>query len=194
MIRDYEDVVGVDVNEDNVTIATNQGFVKFETRGRVRTAYFLKRRKIQTKIGCERVKAEISVTRVLWALLCSEDKTPIAISLKLRTSQSAIVKHLDKLGAIGLVKRGEKAGRFQHYEVNWDKAHELLLHETPTFGFILEAGIRKELTDKLLANERFKSLVRGYFTALAEIVDEQGELYGPSPGPTIGDAIRGFGV
>jgi len=59
-IRDYRDVIGVDVNESNITTATNQGFTTFETRERViRTAYFLKRRKIQTKIKCRRVKAKV---------------------------------------------------------------------------------------------------------------------------------------
>ncbi len=59
-IRDCRDVVGVDVNENNVTIATNQNFIRFETRERViRTAYFLKSRKIQTKIKCRRVKVKI---------------------------------------------------------------------------------------------------------------------------------------
>ncbi|RLE29134.1 transposase [Candidatus Acetothermia bacterium] len=58
-IRDYKDIVGVDVNENNVTTATNQGFIMFETKERViRTAYFLKRRKI-SKIRCRRVKAEV---------------------------------------------------------------------------------------------------------------------------------------
>ena len=59
-IRDYRDVMGVDVNENNVTTATSQGFIMFETKERViRTAYFLKRRKIQSKIGCRRVKAKV---------------------------------------------------------------------------------------------------------------------------------------
>ena len=59
-IRTCRDVIGVDVNENNVTIATNQNFIKLETRERViRTAYFLKRRKIQSKIRCRRVKAKV---------------------------------------------------------------------------------------------------------------------------------------
>jgi len=54
------DVIGVDVNENNITVATNRGFVNFGTRERViRTAYFLKRRRIQTKIKSKRVKARI---------------------------------------------------------------------------------------------------------------------------------------
>ncbi len=59
-IRGCRDVIGVDVNENNITVATNRGFLVFETRERViRTTYFLKRRKIQAKIRCERVKAKI---------------------------------------------------------------------------------------------------------------------------------------
>ena len=59
-MRDHEDVIGVDVNENNVTIATNQSFITFVTRERViRTAYFLKRRKVQNKIRCRRVKAKV---------------------------------------------------------------------------------------------------------------------------------------
>jgi putative transposase len=59
-IRKCKDVIGVDVNENNVTIATNQNFITFETRERViRTAYFLKRRKIQSKIRCKSVKAKV---------------------------------------------------------------------------------------------------------------------------------------
>jgi len=47
-IRDYREVIGVDVNENNVTTAISQGFIMFETKERViRAAYFLKRRKIQ---------------------------------------------------------------------------------------------------------------------------------------------------
>ncbi len=58
--RDYGDVVGVDVNENNITIATGQSFIKFETRERaIRTAYFLKRRKIQNRVKCRRVKTRV---------------------------------------------------------------------------------------------------------------------------------------
>ncbi|MEQ9716206.1 MAG: transposase [Candidatus Asgardarchaeum sp.] len=59
-IRSCRDVIGVDVNENNITIATNRGFLIFKTRERIiRTAYFLKRRKIQSKIKCKRVKAKV---------------------------------------------------------------------------------------------------------------------------------------
>ena len=59
-MRNYEDVIGVDVNENNVTTAASHGFIMFETKERViRTTYFLKRRKIQSKIRCRRVKAKL---------------------------------------------------------------------------------------------------------------------------------------
>jgi len=59
-IRDCKDIIGVDVNENNVTVATDQGFFVFETREKViRTAYFLKRRRIQSKIRCKRVRDRV---------------------------------------------------------------------------------------------------------------------------------------
>ena len=132
-------------------------------------------------------------SRVFWALLRSDDRTPIAISFMLRISQSAVVKHLDKLRAVGLVRRGEKVGRYQRYEVDWGRACELLLREAPIFGPMLESGVFKGLADRLLSNEHFKKVVREYFTALARAIDEHGVLRAPPlPGPTIRDAIKGF--
>ncbi|RLF10468.1 MAG: hypothetical protein DRJ69_03090 [Thermoprotei archaeon] len=131
-------------------------------------------------------------SRVFWALLRSNEKTPLDISLMLRISQSAVVKHLDKLRAVGLVKRGKKVGRYQPYEVDWDRACELLLREAPIFGPMLESGTLKELADRLLSNEHFKKLVREYFTALARIVNEHGRLRALPPSLTIQGAIESF--
>ena len=131
-------------------------------------------------------------SRVFWALLRSDEKTPLDISLMLRISQSAVVKHLDKLRAVGLVKRGKKVGRYQPYEVDWDRACELLLREAPIFGPMLESGTLKELADRLLSNEHFKKLVREYFTALARIIDEHGILRVSPPDLTIQGAIESF--
>ena len=59
-IERSKDVIGIDINENNVTIATTTGFVRFETMEReIRTAYFVKRCKIQKKIKCRRAKAKI---------------------------------------------------------------------------------------------------------------------------------------
>ncbi|ADI32307.1 RNA-guided endonuclease InsQ/TnpB family protein [Staphylothermus hellenicus] len=50
-IGEPKDFIGVDLNENNVTIALPNGFARFETREReIRTAYYVKRRKIQKKI------------------------------------------------------------------------------------------------------------------------------------------------
>jgi len=82
-------------------------------------------------------------SRVFWALLQSDERTPLDISLMLRISQSAAVKHLDKLRAVGLVKRGEKVGRYQPYEINWGRACELLLREASDFGPMLRSACLK---------------------------------------------------
>ena len=59
-IERSKDVIGIDINENNITIATTTGFVRFETMEReIRTAYFVKRCKIQKKIKCRRAKAKI---------------------------------------------------------------------------------------------------------------------------------------
>ncbi len=59
-IKEGKDVIGIDINENNITVAYPEGFVTFKTRERdIRTAYFVKRRKIQFKIKCGRVKAKV---------------------------------------------------------------------------------------------------------------------------------------
>jgi|Deesub1362B_J571_1020462.scaffolds.fasta_scaffold08958_2 putative transposase len=56
------DVIGVDVNENNVTIAKLNGFGKKVTREKViRTVYFLKRRKIQSKIKVGKTRRKLLV-------------------------------------------------------------------------------------------------------------------------------------
>jgi len=58
---DYcRDVIGVDVNENNITIALFDGFKKKTTREKnIRIAYFLKRRKIQSKIKTGKTKRKL---------------------------------------------------------------------------------------------------------------------------------------
>lgn len=131
-------------------------------------------------------------SRVFWALLRFDKKTPLDISFMLRISQSAVVKHLDKLRAVGLVKRGKKVGRYQPYEIDWDRVCDLLLREAPVFGPMLESGTLKGLADRLLSNEHFKRLVREYFTALARAIDEHGRLRVSPPDLTIQGAIENF--
>jgi len=59
-LRACRDVLGVDVNENNVTVASGKLFVRFETRERaIRTAYYLKRRRIQSRIRCRRARAKV---------------------------------------------------------------------------------------------------------------------------------------
>ena len=58
---DYcRDVIGVDVNENNITIALFDGFKKKTTREKnIRIAYFLKRRRIQSKIKTGKTKRKL---------------------------------------------------------------------------------------------------------------------------------------
>jgi len=59
-IREVGDVIGVDVNENNVTIALFKGCEKKTTREKnIRVAYFLKRRKIQSKIKSGKIRRKL---------------------------------------------------------------------------------------------------------------------------------------
>ncbi len=56
----YHDVIGVDVNENNHTIATHKEIIRFQTKERhIRTAYYRKRRNIQQKIRCRPVQRKL---------------------------------------------------------------------------------------------------------------------------------------
>ncbi|MHA1606111.1 MAG: RNA-guided endonuclease InsQ/TnpB family protein [Candidatus Freyarchaeota archaeon] len=59
-LRNVIDVVGVDVNENNVTLALLDDFDKKITKEKtIRTAYFLKRRKIQSKIKTGKTRRKL---------------------------------------------------------------------------------------------------------------------------------------
>jgi len=59
-LREVVDVIGVDVNENNVTIALFNGFKRKVTREKnIRIAYFLKRRKVQSKIKTGKKRKEL---------------------------------------------------------------------------------------------------------------------------------------
>jgi len=59
-LRNVRDVVGVDVNENNVTLAELDGFDRKVTKEKtIRTAYFLKRRKIQLKIKTGKTRRKL---------------------------------------------------------------------------------------------------------------------------------------
>jgi len=59
-IRELGDVIGVDVNENNVTIALFKGFKRKVTMEKtIRIAYFLKRRRIQSKIKGGKIRRKL---------------------------------------------------------------------------------------------------------------------------------------
>ena len=60
-IREPTDFVGVDINENNITVSLpRRGFYQIITHEReIRTAYFLKRRKIQKKIKAGKKREEL---------------------------------------------------------------------------------------------------------------------------------------
>ena len=61
--------------------------------------------------------------------------TPKHLALSLDKSPPAIMKQLNLLKEIGWVKLGEKKGKFQHYEINWDKVVSFYLLRAPRLKF-----------------------------------------------------------
>jgi len=89
--------------------------------------------------------------------------TPKHLALSLDKSSPAIMKQLNLLKDIGWVKLGEKKGKFQHYEINWDRVVSFYLSKAPRLQYA--AHLSMELHDvrrRLSQNERFKLLFINY--------------------------------
>ena len=115
--------MGVDLNENNIIIATNQNFITFLTRERViRTAY-LKRRKIQSKIKCRRVKAEVL------AKYCERERNRVLdiyhkvankiVKVALRTNSAIALENLKESRYQSIYK-----ARINGIEVVYDNPHK----------------------------------------------------------------------
>ena len=88
-------------SENNIIIATNQNFITFLTRERViKTAYFLKRRKIQRKIKYRRVKAEV--------LAKYRDKRDRVLDIYHKVANKIVKVTLETNSAIALASKRKK--------------------------------------------------------------------------------------
>ena len=57
--------------------------------------------------------------------------TPKHIAESLRITSPATIEQLCRLQKVGIVRIGVKAGKFQHYEVNWSRFVETLIDAAP---------------------------------------------------------------
>jgi len=81
----------------------------------------------------------------------------------LGVSKSTVIFHLNRLRRKGLVKRGQKDGKFQPYEVNWPTVVRFFLETVnPAFSF------KPSRLEKFLNNKYIKELVEAGLKELAD--------------------------
>lgn len=87
--------------------------------------------------------------------------TPKHLALSLGKSPPAIMKQLNYLRKTGWIKRGEKEGKFQHYEINWDEIIPFFLSRAPRLSFAayhVDSLQVRDLIRRFSQCERFKQL------------------------------------
>ncbi|GEM_PF-1610363 len=120
------------------------------------------------------------------------------------TQPPSVAEHLNRLRELGILKRSEKEGKLQPYEVDWERfVHALFRHiytpklqraalqsmedERTREELEREQKLMKEIIAELKRNKRFMAVVRGYFERLAKDMEE-----GLYPRRTIWGAIYCF--
>lgn len=86
--------------------------------------------------------------------------TPKQIALSLGKSPPAVMKQLNWLRERGWIRRGEKKGKLQHYEIVWNKIISFFLRKAPKLNYVNNIEIQQfpSFVHKLSRNERFKEL------------------------------------
>lgn len=97
--------------------------------------------------------------------MASGATTPKHLSLSLDRSPPAIMKQLNYLRKTGWIRLGEKEGKFQHYEIDWDKLISFYLSKAPKLHFIAyytDSHRVHDLVQKLTQCGRFRELFIHY--------------------------------
>jgi len=122
-------------------------------------------RGFRMSIPKEKMPSEKSPALAVLGEIALGATTPKHLALSLDKSPPAIMKQLNLLKEIGWVKLGEKKGKFQHYEINWDKVVSFYLLRAPRLKFAayyIDSGQVHGLIRKLSQNERFELLFINY--------------------------------
>ncbi|MEM2865645.1 MAG: helix-turn-helix domain-containing protein [Candidatus Hadarchaeales archaeon] len=136
--------------------------------------------------------ASVGVSNVFFRMVLGET-TPKAIAEALGTKPSTVVEHLRRLQEMGVVRLGEKEGKYQHYEIDWGRFARAFLRHSYTLSLLQEGGRTEELeemkgvAEELGRMEEFRELLRLYFREL--VGNMEGGRY---PRRTIWGAIYGF--
>lgn len=118
-------------------------------------------RGFRMSIPKEKMPSEKSAALAVLGEIALGATTPKHLALSLDKSPPAIMKQLNLLKEIGWVKLGEKKGKFQHYEINWDKVISFYLSRAPRLKFAayhIDSQHVHDLIQRLSQSERFKLL------------------------------------
>ncbi len=136
--------------------------------------------------------ASVGVSSVFFRMVLGET-TPKGIAKSLGTKPSTVVEHLHRLQEMGVVKLGEKEGKYQHYEIDWRGFARAFLRHSYTLS-LLEAGgpgeeleAMREVAKELERMEEFRELLRLYLRELVENMEK-----GRYPKRTLWGLIYGF--
>jgi DNA-binding transcriptional ArsR family regulator len=111
----------------------------------------------------EKMPSEKSAALTVLGEIILGATTPKHLALSLGKSPPAIMKQLNLLKEMGWVKLGEKKGKFQHYEISWDRVVSFCLSKAPRLQYATHlSGEVHDLRRRLSQNERFKLLFINY--------------------------------
>jgi predicted transcriptional regulator len=113
-----------------------------------------------------------AVSDVLFQIIAGE-RSPIEISRAVGDTPPAVIKQLWRLRKAGVVTLAEKAGKFQNYNVNWERLMEEAANRMISLGTAMvlaslsnnveRYNLLASLGDKLKKNEHFGSLFKAFF-------------------------------
>ena len=119
-----------------------------------------------------------AASSVFFELVLGVD-TPRQIADSLRETPPSVIEQLHQLQKAGFVRLGRKEGKFQHYEINWDRFMKECLDWAPhlTNAIVIASTERDEreyaklekLKKDLRKNKYFQTLFMNYFRRVAEM-------------------------
>jgi len=104
-------------------------------------------------------------SKVFYELILGKT-TPKGIADALGVRSPTIIEHLWRLQRIGIVTRGEKIGKYQHYVINWKVFSNIFMERAPTsVGTSIKLSYRYFINNKplqALLQEWLTVLIRDY--------------------------------
>ena len=88
-------------------------------------------------------------------------KTPNKIAVCIGITPTSAIEHLRRLQKIGIVRYGEKTGKFQHYEIDKRLLARIFIEKAP--GSVKRSIKLKRSDSMILENKYFQEMILKYF-------------------------------